>query len=212
MLERPAISPRAHDYLATLTRLPAPRDRERIEAAFHAASVPVLEPIVVFQMAFGGYVEWYGRNRFEWGILFDQPDPDSFFEPNRLDIDVVDGEYWVTCANCHGSDHWSLDGRGRLYWCGFPKAASFAVKVERDALDWELAKTGGGRKVVTTADRSDLLAALIPRIAEGQIVEACDEHEAVYLHHGLLVIVTDDRIQLYLLDDSGNDVLAGIPL
>jgi hypothetical protein len=165
-------------------------------------------------MTFGGYVEWYGVNRFVWGILHSDPQPFSPCEPNRLyvwDDDEEEGNYFVTCADCHGSDLWSLDSRGALHWCSVTVAASFATKIERDALSWELNKLGA-RELVTALPSAEFISRIVPRIAEGRVPEASDEYETLYLYGGIYAAVKGNRIKAALVNERGRSLLAGLPV
>ena len=93
------LTDRARRYLATLKRRPALSDPGAIAGALREAGVPPLEVFVRFQVEFGGYMEWYGLNRFVWGIVHGEPDPDSAFEPGKVDgwmeeVEVDDGDEW----------------------------------------------------------------------------------------------------------------------
>lgn len=208
------ISERAVKYLSTLEREPALRDRSALEDAFHAAGVPPLNSIIDFQINFGGYVEHYGLNTFVWGIIHERPDPDSFFERNRLTVERDDEEpdnYFVTCANCHASDHWFLDSKGQLYWCFSPPlASSFATKIERDAVAWDL-RHHQIKPLVPSVSDSEFIAALVPLLEQGRIAEASDQYEALYLYHGIYAAVKDNHVNAFLVDDSGRSLLIGLP-
>ena len=208
------ISSRATTYLSTLPRRLALRDRAALEAAFHEADVSPLEPIIDFQMTFGGYTEQYGLNTFVWGIIHDQPGPDSAFERNRLSVERDDeepGSYFVTCADCHMSDHWFLDSRGALYWCFAPPlASSFAVKIERDAVAWELSQRSI-RRLQPSVPEAEFAAVLVPLIQEGRIEEASDQYESLYLHRGVYAVVKGNRVKAFVIDNPETSLLAGLP-
>jgi len=210
------ISKRAAKYLSTLAREPALRDRIALENAFHAAGVPPLNAIIDFQMTFGGYVQHYGLNTFVWGIIHERPDPNSAFERNRLTVESDDeepGNYFITCANCHASDHWFLDAKGQLYWCFSPPlASSFAVKIERDAVAWELLRQHQLQRLVPSVSDSEFIAMLVPLIEQGRIDEASDQYESLFLHRGVYAAVKDDHVNGFLVDDTGRSLLAGLPL
>ena len=227
------LTERARRYLATRKRLPALSDEAAIAEALRQAGVPPLEVFVRFQVAFGGYVEWHGLNRFVWGIVHDQPDPDSAFEPGKVDgwmeeVEVEDDNEWdwpaddedekkkeerwyVTCADCHLSDHWMLDSRGWLLWCGYPKATSFETKIERDAVAWEVGQTAKFREVRFDAPLLEVIPVLLPRIAAGRIPEASDELSDTYLSGGLYVSASSDRIYAYVIEDGVPSALDGLP-
>ena len=204
------LSERAQRYLATLERRPATTERHQLEDAFAAAGVPVLEPIIDFQVTFGGYVEKYGRSEFVWGILHQRPDRDSFFSPNELHVIADGGEVFVTCANCHASDHWFLDASGALYWCFSPPlATSFMKKIERDAIARVL-DPAAMQRVVPSVPEPEFIEMLLPRIREGLVPEASDAYESIYLHDGVYAAVTDREALVYLYEDRGKSLLAGM--
>ena len=208
------ISNRAAKYLSTLPRWPALRERAALEAAFHEAGVPPLEPVIDFQITFGGYGQQYGLNTFLWGIIHDQPDPDSPFERNRLSVEPDEdepGNYFVTCANCHMSDLWFLDSRGELYWCFAPPvASSFAVKIERDAVAWEL-RHGSIRRLQPSVPEAEFAALLVPLVEEGRIEEASDQYESLYLHRGVYAAVKKGQVMAFVVGDAETSLPAGLP-
>jgi len=204
------ISDRAQRYLATLERRPAVMDRARIEQAFATAGLPVIEPLVDFQLTFGGYVQRYGFNEFVWGILHSRPGPDSAFQRDRLSVLRNDGEVWVTCADCHRSDHWFLDARGALYWCFTPPVSvSFATKIERDAIAESL---DGAQRFAPSMPAPELIAALVPHIEAGRIAEASDAYETLYMHEGIYAAVKDDDIIVFIYDERGRSLLSALAI
>lgn len=226
------LSDRARRYLATLKRLPALTDEATIADKLREAGVPPLEVFIRFQMDFGGYGEWYGLNRFVWGIVHDQTDPDSAFEPGKVDgwmeeiakededefdwpADDAEPEkeerWYVTCADCHISDHWMLDSRGWLLWCGYPKATSFETKIERDAVSWEIGQTAKFREVRFDGPMTEIIPVLMPRIAAGRIPEASDELSSLHAIDGLYVSASRDQLYVYALGDNIPSALDGLP-
>lgn len=228
------LTERARRYLATLKRRAALSDPEAIAGALREAGVPPLEVFVRFQVEFGGYMEWYGLNRFVWGIVHDEVDPDSAFEPGKVDgwmeMEEVQGDddefgwpaddedepqkeerWYVSCADCHLSDHWMLDSRGWLLWCGYPKATSFETKIERDAFAWELGRTAKFREVRFEAPVLEVIPVLLPRVAEGRVAEASDELSAIFLADGLYVSASSDQLYAYVVGDGVPSVLDGLP-
>jgi len=207
------LSQRARRYLNFLTRRCAERDETVITKRLEDAGFPVSEPIIQFQQQFGGVSQTHGRNVFVWGILHSNPDPDSGLEANIPDVFESSGKWFITCANCHGSDHWFLDEDGQLYWCFSPPLASgFAKKLERDALVGELKDHRRFRGAIQFEGSGvDLVKELSSRIAPGLISEASDQYEALYLHRGLYAAVKEDRFMAFALDDFDESVLAGLP-
>jgi hypothetical protein len=228
------LTERARRYLATLKRRPALSDPDAIADALREAGVPPLEVFVRFQVEFGGYGEWYGLNRFVWGIVHDEVDPDSAFDPGKVDgwmeeVEVeTDGDEWewpaddeeerakeerwyVTCADCHLSDHWMLDSRGWLLWCGYPRATSFETKIERDAFLWELGRTATFREVRFDAPAAEVIPVLRPRVAAGRVAEASDELSDLFLADGLYVSASSDQLYACVVGDGIPSVLEGLP-
>jgi hypothetical protein len=183
------VSERAKQYLATLEREPAIIDEEQVIAAMERAKLPVFEPVVQFQIDYGGYIEWYGFNDFHWGILHHKPEPESFLTANEIAFDSEDGEYFITCADCHLSDHWTLDSKGSLYWCGYFKASSFDLKIERDAFVASLGMLGKRSRLQFDAEAKEVIEILTPRLHENLIAEASDNYQALYLKDNLYVAV-----------------------
>jgi hypothetical protein len=226
------LTDRARRYLAAQNRLPALSDEAAIADKLREAGVPPLEVFIRFQVDFGGYGEWYGLNRFVWGIVHDEPDANSAFQPGKVDgwmeeiakedddefdwpADDEEPEkeerWYVTCADCHVSDHWMLDSHGWLLWCGYPKATSFETKIERDAVGWEVGQTAKFREVRFDGPLTEIIPVLISRIAAGRIPEASDELSSLYLIDGLYVSASSDRLYVYALDDSVSSALDGLP-
>lgn len=206
------ISERCAKYLATLERVPQIYSRPQIEAALEAAGAPILEPIVDFQLQFGGYVQKYGLNRFEWGIIHAHPSAESFFEPNQVAFDGSDGSLYFTCCNCHGSDHWFLDATGALYWCFTPALSeSFTHKIERDAVSWDLAvRFPAARRITLELPRQEGAAALTERLKPGQIVEASDKYENLFIHNGVYASIKGDSYIALVLTHDAPTVLGGL--
>lgn len=228
------LSDRARRYLATRQRLPALTDEAAIANKLREAGVPPLDVFIRFQVEFGGYVEWYGLNRFVWGIVHDEPDADSAFEPGKVDgwmeMEEVEKEdedefdwpaedeepekearWYVTCADCHISDHWQLDSRGWLLWCGYPKSTSFENKIERDAVAWEVGQTAKFREVRFDGPLTEIIPVLVPRIAAGLIPEASDELSGLYVIDGLYVSASRDQLYAYVIGDGVPAALDGLP-
>jgi len=204
------ISDRAQRYLATLERRPSVMDRARIEGAFATAGIPVIEPLVDFQLTFGGFVQRYGFNEFVWGILHSRPGRDSAFERDRLHVLRRKEEVFVTCADCHRSDHWFLDVSGALYWCFAPPVAvSFATKIERDAIAESL---DGAQRFAPSMPAPELIAALVPHIQAGLIAEASDAYETLYMHDGIYAAVKEDDIIVFVYDERGRSLLSALAI
>jgi hypothetical protein len=207
-----ALSGRAQSYINSLTRRAAVRDEGEILRRFRDAQVPDFEPVVRFQQQFGGLEELYGRNLFVWGLFHDRPDPDSAFEPNRPHTFKNGDRWFFTCADCHRSDHWFLDQTGALYWCFEPpRASSFARKVERDAVVWELTRTRSPRRLVFEVPDAAAVQLLVPRLEPGLIPEASDEYEALYLHGGLYIAVKGSRMIAYACEGFDASLLRDLP-
>ena len=190
--------------MTTLEREPAIIDRDKITVALEKAGVPIFQPIVEFQIAYGGYIEWYGFNDFHWGILHHNPEPDSFLEPNEIDFYSEDDEYYITCANCHRSDTWALDSKGKLYWCGYFKALSFEKKLERDAFVRELDSFGKVNRIRFEAPEKDVVEILVPRLQDGIISEASDDYQALYLKDNVYAAVNfeNSSISVCIIGDE----------
>jgi hypothetical protein len=186
------LSERARKYLETLERAPSIRDEKLIREIFDKTGVPPFEHLIEFQIRFGGFVEFYGLNKFIWGILHEIPEEDSFLKPNELDFFVENEEYFFTCANCHCSDSWSLDTKGILYWCGYKKALSFEKKIERDAAEREIFSGRTYKKMKFDLPEDQLVEAVIPKIESGLIAEASDKDQKIYY-----------RDNFYLAHDCG---------
>jgi hypothetical protein len=206
-------STRAERYLATLERVPADDDRDRIRDALEAAGVPALDVWIDFQRHYGGLVQVHGFNRLEWGIVHGRPHPLSTLVPDEVEPKTEGGKTFVVCCSCHPSDHFRLDESGQLH-CGFPPlvASSFEKHLEREALWWEIAETSGKLRAVAlvggAAARMRLLANLEP--------EASDRCVTVYRNQGVVAVErragqprTDLRV--YVTGRLSRDALRGVP-
>ena len=207
------VSDRCNRYLATLERIPQTLSRQDIEAAIAAEDAPIFDPIVEFQLEFGGYVQMYGRNRFEWGILNSALALYSYFAPNEATYQYRGGEHCFTCCNCHGSDYWFLNESGTLHWCSLtPCSSSFAHKLERDAVVWDIQQQFPFfRHVDLELPTQDAIPLIQDRLQPGLIPEASDIYEALYLHRGAYAAIAGDRMSLFYLDDAAAEVLQDIP-
>ena len=207
------MSETATSYLATLEREPSELHETAILAALREVGVPEFQPIVEFQMQFGGYIQRYGPTRFRWGILHAQPNEDSYFHPNRIHFEFEDDQYWITCCNCHGSDYWFLDAAGTLYWCGTeePFASSFLKKIERDAFYWSLTQQFGGyRKLSFQRSPDEIIPLLAARLREGMIRPASDDCSTIYLHRNIYASVSYGTIDAGIVGDRETDLLDDI--
>lgn len=207
------LSEPGRQYLATLKRIPAETRRDKIVEALEEAGVPPFEPIIHFQIEYGGYATRYGLNRHIWGILHSQPDPDSFFLPDQIDHfeEDPDDDYYITCANCHCSDHWFLDSKGALYWCFDPPvASSFEKRLEREAVFWNLQRERRVDRLSFSNDTAEVFNRLLPRIEDGLIPEASDQYESLYLKKGVCASVQGERIQVFVAPDADQAILQGL--
>jgi hypothetical protein len=207
------LSERAKKYLSTLRREPATVNEADIIAALNAANVPTFQPVIHFQINYGGYVQRYGFNVFRWGILHDKPVPCSFFKPNKINFFYDGLKYYITCANCHGSDHWTLDSKGMLYWCGHFKASSFEKKLERDAFVQELSLSGKLTRINFEMPAKEVIQILVPQLQDNIVEEASDHYQALYLKDGLYAAVgfDYDYIIACIVGDETPEILKGIP-
>lgn len=203
------LSPRAISYLSTLRRVPEERDRSAICAALEQAGVAPADAFVEFQIDFGGYVEMYGRNRYEWTILCQDPEPYSPLSPNRVSSFQREGQTMVTCANCHGSDHWFMDTSGAIYWCFTPPlVSSFQKKIEQDALVAQF--RGRVQEVRFERPFSEIAELLLQRVRDYLVTGPSDQYQSFYLHPDLLAIVKGEKARVYLLGNSAPALLEGI--
>jgi hypothetical protein len=207
------LTERAERYLKTLERVPSITDEQRIVEILERAGAPPFEKIVEFQRRFGGYVEFYGYNKFIWGILHEIPEEFSFLEPNVPDFDAEDGEYFFTCANCHRSDSWSLDTKGILYWCGYKKALSFEKKIERDAAVREIFADRKSKRVKFELPYDEIVEIVIPKIENGLIEAASDEDQKLYFCDNFYVALDceDECVIAALVDEKPPAWLESLP-
>lgn len=205
------LSVRCNHYLETLNRVPQTFSRAQIEDAILKEHAPIFDAVVEFQLKFGGYVQMHGLNRFEWGLIHAIPQPCSDFAPNRVSYEQEDNEHHFTCCNCHDSDHWSIDSSGTLYWCYEPVASSFTHTIERDAVDWELARLFKSRRQIKFhLPLSEVIPNLRKCLRPGVITEASDAYETLFLHQGVYASISEDSCIAFLLEESGTSVLDGI--
>lgn len=207
------VSERCTQYLATLERVPQTLDRQGIERAIISASAPVFDSVVEFQIEFGGYVQMYGLNRFEWGLIHTNPDKYSEFRPNQVDYQPDGDEHFFTCCNCHGSDHWELDSSGALYWSGPPPvASSFVYKLERDAVHWDLTNNSPTFQQIKLDCPADEVRPLLrERLLPGLIREASDVFESLFWHQDVYASITEHNLIVALTDTTDSEILQGIP-
>lgn len=208
------LTPLARSYVATLKRHPSESRVPVIEEALRRAGFPVMEPVVRFHVDYGGLEQWDGLNRLVWGIVHDDPDPDSVFPgPGEADGFTEEGEHYVSCCNCHLSDHWMITSTGEILWCFEPPIArSFEVTLERDALLWELMSRGRIHRV-RFADPDEAGALLLPRVADALVPAASDAYQARYLKDGLYVTgYPGGRVEAWKLGEGVPPLLEGIPL
>ena len=206
------LTERAVQYLATLERVPAEHDEESIRAALSSAGLPPLDAVIDFQVRFGGYVTYDCLNRFEWGILHRIPADCSCFSPNEVNYFEEDDDFFISCCNCHGSDHWYMNSKGEIHWCFRPPlASSFQTLVERDALCWNLDQLDGGlRRIKFDESDEEVLRVLMPRIRRGIVAEASDEYETLILYDGVYASVKDGEVIACLTEGNNPAPLQGI--
>jgi hypothetical protein len=182
-------STRAERYLATLERVPADDDPDRIRAALEASGAPPLDVWIDFQRRYGGLVEVHGFNRLEWGLIHGRPHPLSTLSADAVELTAEDGRVSVTCCSSHPSDHFRLDETGQLHWCFPPPvASSFEKHLEREALWWEIAETSGKLRAIELVGGAETRTLLLSNLEPYLVVEASDGCASVYRNQGVVAV------------------------
>jgi hypothetical protein len=191
---------RALDYLATLQRDdPVPVsmvERMLIERGF--------EPYpawLEFHAQFAGYWEPVGGSVAIWGLVLSNVSG-QYNEPFQLyvTLDAKGKPSWVSCADVHPSFDYRLLTDGTFI--GPPwLSASFAVKVERNALMWEFVKAGPARRVYDIDDVpiTDLRESLLAELRPFHMPEASDQFANYYM--------SPDKLLLESLENDGLKLL-----
>lgn len=115
-----------------------PRDRETIEAILRSIKSPLFEPVISFQINFGG-ISYFGGNSLKLGIF------DGAGEEKPTDYGPwTDGRWYYPCAPLKDSTSLWMDQDGVMYLVsgvGEPNgslAPSIQNMIEHDALSEEL--------------------------------------------------------------------------
>jgi hypothetical protein len=207
-----SLSTRAERYLGSLERVSAEGDIGRIRAALAEAGAPVLDVWIEFQRRFGGLVQLHGLNRLEWGLVHAKPHPLSRFAPSKPEHARRGAVDFLGCCSCHMSDHWRLDGRGRLYW-SFPPpvASSFEKHLERDALRWELAGAAGRLRAVELFRDAEARAKVLKNLAPHLVPEASDACVSVYWYRDVVALERGGDLRVYVTGRGEGEALRGVP-
>jgi len=178
------LSERAENYLKTLDRLPG-LPAAALEKALREQGKPCFEPWLAFQEQYAGYVEPLGQDTAIWGILHEHS---QWIKPGRVIVDREPHEetWYVTCAEVHPSYEYQLDNRGEFL--GEP-AASFDVKVERNALLADYFAQGGTRPLPQSDLRNpSILERLLRETQNALVPEPSDQYLEYYRRNGTLLV------------------------
>lgn len=182
------LTERANNYLSSLERRPAQPPR-LLEQSLFEQGAPCFDSWLAFQEFYAGYVEPLGGGDFAiWGIVHETP---HWLDPLRVRIDreVREPVWYVTCADVHPSYVYRLDQAGAFFT---PPTASFEVKVEQNALIWEFFQSGKARRAQQKELRdAQFLASLRQELASMRnlqlVIEASDDNTRFYASKTLLV-------------------------
>ena len=204
-------SARLDTYIKTLERLPAITEADDVGQILRAAGLPLFEPVVQFHCDYAGLIQPNGLELFIWGLFHEEVHPYADFLPNLPAYELdASGRHDFSCCNCHGSDSWTIDEAGALYWCTYPVATSFEKKLERDAVVWELNNLDEPIfRVRFEQPISEILPQLVPRLTEGLIPEASDKIESVYRLQNLYTTVEEDTLRCTIIGDDSSALLHG---
>jgi hypothetical protein len=182
-------SARAQQYLASLQR-DEPLPLADVVALLDAASVPAHPAWLAFHDEFAGYWEDLGGELANWGLAF----------AARREVYVTNDRHgvpqWISCAEVHPSFDYLLGADGHYSGESFP-ADSFGVKVERNALMWELGHRGGRVRRAYELDGVSVLHLrdrLVEEMGAFLVPEASDNQARYY--------ASDDRILLVSLRNN----------
>ena len=188
------LTDRAIAYLATFSRQPAPSPSV-LEAALRVRNQPVFDAWLAFQYKYAGYVEPLGHDTAIWGIIHEQGTwlksvPD-------VEHDLVEEQWLVRCADVHPSYNYLLDQGGA--YRGYPPAMDFDVKIERDALIYDLSLRGKLKSFYSSdlnQPREDLLRA-IQEAKRVEVAEASDSFFRYYASPVCVVVEDLEEMEIY---------------
>ena len=133
------LSKRAHDFLLRSKREAYPSTEGDIRNAFIANKAPLFEPLLHFQLDFGGYVFYAGLEPIKFTLLKGEGEfPISSgtsiieFEPS----DKLEPRYFFDCAITNYQMQFFLDEHGIYYEDYVAKASCFEKVIEHLAL-WD---------------------------------------------------------------------------
>lgn len=176
-----ALSPRATEYLRQLERHNYSLTEADIRRVFIANDAPVSDPLIEFELNYGGYMFYAGVAPIQFTLLKGAGGyPMSNFTAN-IDFEVSDldsSRYLYNCAYTDYQMQFFLDDTGVYYEDYEAKAGSFEKMVEHQALWREMAGQEGAEVVFWKR------ALQVDQVEEvfglPLIIEASDEYTQCY--------------------------------
>lgn len=183
---------RAESYLATFVRRPAP-SVQAVSESLARVGAPAFPAWLDFHAQFAGYEEVILNEIAIWGLIHTAP---TWLDANEVTVEH-DGMNWrIVCADVHPSyDYW-LDSEGRFVGLGGGGPfASFAVKIERDALFHEASVGRAWKLDIELSERVKDIEAAQQFIPELSLVpEASDEYSTCWKATDAIVVCRSDRL------------------
>lgn len=131
------LSKRASDFLQQSEREIPELSEQDIRDAFSVNDAPIFEPLIAFQLQYGGYIFYAGLEPIKFSLLQGEGG-----YPKRTNTSIVEFEetntispkYHFVCAMTNYQMQFSLDEKGIYYEDYQPKASSFNKVIEELAI------------------------------------------------------------------------------
>ena len=144
------LSKRALDFLQQSEREIPELTEQDIRDAFSANDVPVFEPLMAFQLQYGGYIFYAGLEPIKFNLLQGVGGYPKITNTSIIEFEetnAISPKYHFVCAMTNYQMQFTLDEQGIYYEDYQPKASSFDKVIEELAL-WNEIKLKSGYDIV----------------------------------------------------------------
>ena len=196
------LSKRALDFLHHSEReIPELTERD-IRDAFSANNAPVFEPLIAFQLQYGGYIFYAGLEPIKFILLQGVGGYPKITNTSIIEFEetnTISPKYHFVCAMTNYQMQFTLDEEGIYYEDYQPKASSFDKVIEELAL-WNEIKLKTGYEIIFR-ERQILTQNLDKELNLALIPEASDQftlwfqNESIYMKQcqGLTTLIASEK-------------------
>ena len=207
------LSKRASDFLQKSKRETSLLTDDDIRQIFIANNAPIFEPLVNFQIAFGGYIFHAGLAPIKFSLLKGEggfPKSSNTAIVEFEESGLTSPKYFFDCATTNYQMQFFLDEQGVYYEDYEAKACSFDKTVEHLAL-WDEMRLGGDyelvfrdRRLQTNNIETELELDFLPEASDQYTLWFRNEHIYMQQWQGLTTLIASkrysDKNKLMMLD------------